>query len=611
MESAFFQLQTIHSSDLAEGLVFFGPLVGLLLVARLMATYRNLPCRKDPIFGWPMKDPFGGRLHRIIMALADRTGLIPIASSSFAYYGEYRTNMFAEGHLASPTAQVQPGPQVEASADLSADGLEQHLQKYDVQCGNTSQDTWHRSQANVDNFTIGNEASLEERLQLIAKAKSAVWIITWCFEDSNSGNLLAEALIAKARAGVDVRVIVDACNLYYLFHKEKLTGKNQETKVLHKLVQGGIKVRMLDTWFEEKKPSYVCGSHRKMMLVDDSYLLTGGRNISDEYLASDTFHFKDMDVTLQSSSFGTSTRSLYESLWGKSRHVNHLTQAIHSTATKAKSKQLSGDDGDEIEPTESESIDLDSSTETCSVVAVSLGGPSLNLDQSTTTSIQQNSPLDSTTPIYVDREVALFQLDHKAGNPKGEDIIFSTLLYLIETAKEKIDLVHVYFQLLPGLEEAIAGANARGVRIRLITNSGETTDLRFFNKLFGQAVRRMLELGVEVYIPTSKNSADKLNYCIHYKMAMIDSKVVMMGSWNCIGISVFHDDEFSVVMFDQADKDQHNRSLGDTAYQPFEDALQDGFVTRIESLSEDDFGVALHYQVLASKAAKRQMERGF
>ncbi|CAB9529931.1 Cardiolipin synthase 1 [Seminavis robusta] len=562
----------------------------------------SLPFPKDPIFGWPIKDPFGGRRNRILMAAVDKLGICPIASSSFACFSDYRTSMFAEGHLSSPTTQVQRGPPVDPSATLSPECLQQQLQKYDAEYSTTSQDTWHRSQANVSNFTTGNKANLEERLRQIGSAHSEIWITTWTFEDSTSGNLLSDALITKVQAGVDVRVIVDGCNLVYLYHKEKLTSETQETQVLHKLVNGGVEVRMLDTWFEDKQPSYVCGTHRKMMLVDGTFLLTGGRNISDEYLMTDTFHFKDLDVTLQSSSFVDSTRHLYETLWGKSRGIHHLTRGIDASS---KDTKLMGDEAGFETPTMM--MATDSSTMYSGVMGVDSQVVNPMNER------QQDSPLDPASSINIDCEVSLFQLDHKAGNPEGQDIIFSTLLFLIETAEESIELLFGYFQLLPGLEEAIAGAIARGVKVRLITNSEDTNDLSFENQIFGHALRRVLILGVEVYLPAKKKDGS-VNYCLHYKMAIMDAKAVLLGSWNCLGFSTFHDDEFSFVMFDQEMKNRdggEDRALGSALLEHFLQSITEGDLVRVESIPEDSCVVPFHFRAFATKNAARQMQRGF
>ncbi|CAB9523941.1 Cardiolipin synthase 1 [Seminavis robusta] len=618
-----FQLQTIlieetvskgDPSRLVEGLVFFGPMAALLLIAYLVAI--SLPFPKDPIFGWPIKDPFGGRCNRITMAALDKLGICPIAISSFACFSDYRTSMFAEGHLSSPTTQVQRGPPVDPSATLSPECLQRQLQKYDAEYSTTSQDTWHRSKANVANFTTGNKANLEERLRLIGSAHSEIWITTWTFEDSKSGNLLSDALIAKAQAGVDVRVIVDGCNLFYLYHKEKLTRATQETKVLHKLVNGGVQVKMLDTWFEDKQPSYVCGTHRKMMLVDGTFLLTGGLNISDEYLLTDTFHFKDVDVTLQSSSFAEGTRQLYETLWSMSREVPFYACDIDITTNgeKTLSDACSDDYTESLQITPTETQPPESPNRRFSDSQTSdhqqrpphdLEAPAFGSYVLTATNDQQmNSANDSTSPISLNsclnREVALFQLDHKAGNPKGQDIIFSTLFFLIETAQESVELVFGYFQLLPGLEEAIAGAIARGVKVRLITNSEETNDMTFENQSFGHALRRVLELGVEVYLPAKKNDGSA-NYCLHYKMAIIDTKAVLLGSWNCLGFSTFHDDEFSVVMFGGQTKSTDEgevRALGSALFDYFLESITEGDLVRVESIPEDSFVVLSTFEHL-------------
>ena len=77
------------------------------------------------------------------------------------------------------------------------------------------------------------------------------------------------------------------------------------------------------------------------------------------------------------------------------------------------------------------------------------------------------------------KNVALISLDHVAGNIDGIDIIYSTLLKLIQCATTEITLVFGYFQLFPHLEASLLSAIEREVKVKLFSNSSLTGDIIF------------------------------------------------------------------------------------------------------------------------------------
>lgn len=147
-------------------------------------------------------------------------------------------------------------------------------------------------------------------------------MVTWLIEHSATGEKLANALIKRAKDGIEVKVMVDKVTLYYLHQKHMIRGMN-DMQTLEELAKSGMEVRMIDTMHEETEPSFVIGNHRKLLLVDDEWLLTGGRNNSDRYFTTSGHHYHDADVVLQGS-FGTSTGVLYNNLWESATEVGSL-----------------------------------------------------------------------------------------------------------------------------------------------------------------------------------------------------------------------------------------------------------------------------------------------
>lgn len=177
----------------------------------------------------------------------------------------------------------------------------------------------------------------------------------------------------------------------------------------------------------------------------------------------------------------------------------------------------------------------------------------------------------------------LISLYHKAGRIDGTDIIYSTILKLIESSTKELKLVFGYFQLFPHFEKALESAIARGVKVKLFTNSTKTASLAFLSSLFAKAQTRLLEMGAEVYTLDEENNRAKSNekylyQCAHNKFMTVDDKVLLCGSWNCIGSSVFHDSEFAMILFE----DEECQGLCEPFNLYLESSLQNGIYRKLE-----------------------------
>lgn len=572
-----FQIQAIlidmvedkNLSSIVESLILFGPLIILCIVT--MAIAYTLPLQEDAKFSWPVRSPFEKRSLRLLMKIAEFWGLGSAEEISFGLFSEFRTGLFGP-YLHAST--IQRGPEVNPAASLCAEDLKVHLQAFDRL--NTPEEWW-QSSASLTHVLTSNVASFRKRIELINKAVTSISIITWAL-DGLAGRSLAEAIIERSKEGVDVHVIFDAVNLFYLEEKRKLGGSTDCLQLLRMLSDAGVKIRMLDKWHNHgsNKP-YVIGTHRKIMLVDNGLLFTGGRNIEDEYVrfeGNTHFNFHDLDIVL-AGDFSESTGALFTDLWNQSRSVVSVLQGLPPLPL-------------DLGPTEHGDTSSSTSDELMK-----------GEDETDLRIFFRNSSLKSSE--HVGRDVTLFQLDHKAGRPDGYDIILSTLLFLLETAQTSIDLIFGYFQLFPCLEETLVRAMDRGVKVRLITNSRETNDCFFLNELFRKTFVHLMEIGVDIYIP----DGDKNNFCLHYKTAMIDSRVLLVGSWNSFGISVFYDSEFSVVIFKEDDEEP----FGD-----FDSFFGDSFEDRRFVLMQTAPGpwkLPMLACLATSKYVHRQVDRGY
>ncbi|MGI6242149.1 MAG: cardiolipin synthase [Prevotella sp.] len=129
----------------------------------------------------------------------------------------------------------------------------------------------------VEIFTSGYEF-FPALLREISKAKHHVHVEYFIFSDDELGNLIADALIDKAREGVEVRVIYDDVGCW-----------NVKGSFFERMRNGGVDVH---AFMPVKFPAFTSKvnyrNHRKLTIIDGQVGFIGGMNISTRYVQGTT-----------------------------------------------------------------------------------------------------------------------------------------------------------------------------------------------------------------------------------------------------------------------------------------------------------------------------------
>ncbi|MDD6553479.1 MAG: cardiolipin synthase [Prevotellaceae bacterium] len=125
----------------------------------------------------------------------------------------------------------------------------------------------------VEIFTSGYEF-FPALLHTIAGAKHHIHLESYIFEDDSLGNLVADALIAKARQGVEVRLIYDDVGCW-----------NVRNSFFERMREAGIEVNaFLPVRFPAFTGKVNYRDHRKVCVVDGKWGFIGGMNIARRYV---------------------------------------------------------------------------------------------------------------------------------------------------------------------------------------------------------------------------------------------------------------------------------------------------------------------------------------
>jgi cardiolipin synthase len=292
-------------------------------------------------------------------------------------------------------------------------------------------------QGNTVSMLYDGVQSFAEREKMISGAKHSVCFQTFIFNSDETGWKLANQLAAKAKEGVQVRVIYDAVG----------SGR-ADPKMFEMMKQAGVDVRA----YGEKWKVWDINDrwHEKNLIVDGQTAVLGGMNIADEYAlggsgkmvlsrgggkdGKGTEAWRDTDVKLE----GPAVR---DSMNAFLRNWNEVGAPI-SEADKAKLYPP-------LVPKE--------------------GGPSVRV-------VQHNPEV------------------------KGIEEA-STRLYktAIETATKSITIENAYFLPPPEIRKALIDAAKRGVDVKVMTNSREANDMGFVSDAARHFYDDLMKAGVKIY----------------------------------------------------------------------------------------------------------------
>ncbi len=146
-----------------------------------------------------------------------------------------------------------------------------------------------------------SEAAMAARLSLIRSARRSIDVQTYIWDQDDAGKLVLDELVQAAQRGVQVRILADQLSSF------------DDMAVLNRLarVSPHLEVRLYNPTFHDAHTSplqWAAGiaccffkfnqrMHNKVMLVDDSAGITGGRNYENRYFDwDDDFDYVDRDV---------------------------------------------------------------------------------------------------------------------------------------------------------------------------------------------------------------------------------------------------------------------------------------------------------------------------
>lgn len=354
------------------------------------------------------------------------------------------------------------------------------------------------------------------RFLLAEAAERTLDVQYYIWHQDMSGILLFQALHEAAERGVRVRLLLDDHNT---------SGMDQTIAALDS--HANIEVRLFNP-FVIRKPraiGYLTDfsrlnrrMHNKSFTADNQATIIGGRNVGDEYFgATEGVLFADLDVIAAgpvvrevSSDFDRYWAS--ESSYPADRLVPPVSAAQIAELTAAASRV-------ERDP--------------AAVAYMNAIRSSLFVDQL----VEGTLPLEWAAARMVSDDPA-----KALGRAVREELLFHQMQAIFGTPGARFDLVSPYFVPTADGAETFLGWAEKGVKIRVLTNSLEATDVAAVHAGYAKQREPLLAAGVTLYelrlapdAPAPRRGGSQgssSGSSLHAKTFAVDSARIFVGSFN-------------------------------------------------------------------------------
>lgn len=379
------------------------------------------------------------------------------------------------------------------------------------------------SEADEVKYLALPQESLAAFLTLADQAQRSIDLATFIFEPCHaSTQLLLEKLERKAREGVQVRILLDAVG-----HSAK-----QKKELANFFARSGIELRFYND-YSAYGPLMNLRMHVKVMTIDGTSYISGGRNISDEYFGMSTKqNWVDRDVLVRGKS-ATMAADSFRELWqskmvskakGNGSSFTQWACAVSYTKPLANLRAYLASRPDLVAQIPERSCASVSFTSD----SPEFGNPKYGPDR--------NSSNEGPDPYMTPMRLALKRAT-------------SSVLEFIDETDRKLEVENWGYLPYGFLSEAFENARQRRVQVRVITNEDMEAGPTFFKEAEEYAIKtisaRDSKGTQKVTLVSSKgkfNNAYELTpagipFYLHAKTMVRDNRDVMVASFNLDGRS--------------------------------------------------------------------------
>jgi cardiolipin synthase C len=358
------------------------------------------------------------------------------------------------------------------------------------------------------------ETAFIARLAMADLAEQTLDAQYYIWDPDTTGRILADRLLSAANRGVRVRLLID--DIYQTAGKDfTIAGldahSNIEVRVFNPVTNRGR--RTLSFLGEFGRANH--RMHNKLLIMDNALGIVGGRNIADIYFGVRADHnYRDLDVVTAGPVVGELSAS-FDLFWN-SHWAIPVGAIVNALPTGQELRAL----------------------ETRLEANIAAAGYPYPIDQRLA---------DLRSRLVQIRDDFVWAPGHVVVEPPSRvhtgaspGVVFQTLQQRVSEVKRELLIESPYFILEDRSIEGARRLTARGVKVRVLTNSAASNDVMAAHAGYANTRKQLLQAGVELYeLQPDTNMkrrwslvAGKSRAALHAKCLVFDRQSVFIGSFN-------------------------------------------------------------------------------
>lgn len=375
----------------------------------------------------------------------------------------------------------------------------------------------HPAEKSAAHLLSEGTSALSNRLMLIDKAEQSLDLQYYLFHHDTTGILTTWSLLQAADRGVRIRLLVDDLEPRLDDYPLKTLNAhpNIEVRIYNPFYSRGGRWIQLLADFDRLNHRM----HNKALIADNLLAIVGGRNIGDEYFdANQWLNFGDLDVMLMGSAVAEISSS-FDDYWNS---------AVVYPLGLLSPQPANGDAQKALQMALKKSLDqLSSNTY---LDALEATAPLKAMQQ------QQLKLFWAPIQVWADNPLQTPPLQSNVNTSTDE--VLQRLLTLFKGANKELFLVSPYFVPLDKGTQLLAHKSQQGVKVTVITNALESTDVVATHAGYSNYRRALLNSGIKIYEVKSLTAEKPKSWSLsstsslHAKVFIVDNRWVFIGSFN-------------------------------------------------------------------------------
>ena len=375
--------------------------------------------------------------------------------------------------------------------------------------------------------------ALALRMLLAEKAQQTIDVQYYLIHEDIVGYAFIGALMKAADRGVRVRLLVDD-NMTQGFERVFAaleSHPNFELRIFNPFSRRSL--RVLDGMTDFSRVNR--RMHNKTFIVDNEYVIIGGRNIASEYFGANEFErFSDLDVMAVGPVVGEAS-SMFDSYWNHQLSLPVPAFYRHRMDGEVMLKSLQEEIDNVLNDKDDRAAYRQAAKERYDYFA------------------QSDSSIFTMAPYQL-----VFDSPDKAEKDLADEAlsIRAPLRAAVESAKEELIIVSPYFIPLKQTIKDLIAIDKSGVRIIVVTNSLKANNHLLVHSGYAPVRKPLLRGGVEMYearydinVAGSQYVAtEKTITTLHTKAFIVDREKIFVGSFNFDPRSAYINTESGVII---------------------------------------------------------------